>query len=411
MHRRAKTPIAGILAAIPLFALSSGAATSQVVSQQIQLGDVFTEQTLDVQDVSDAITVTSAAMGNGFSASNSSGGNLTVRANQGLGGQVTAGAVLNATGIMGTTTTISTSATGNSIDTGMIGGAITANVTQTAGAAGVLARGQIEAEEGAATDINETTQAITNSYGLGLTNAAAGIQLNQYSEGGVLADGGLIVGSLSNQGTLTGQAVANNATLTGVNGSAFRANTTQTSAGDIVQASKFAAYGESYVTLTNATASANNVHATNDGPELTLNNVQTNASYVRAQAEETSATFSSGQATAYGVGNSLLAGSFGADVTISNTQNNTGGGVEVTATLGGGSGYDASSSATAFGNAATGYACSSCTSSLRADNNQTNSSEVGATSHLTTTGPVRSATGSATAVGNNASYYVTAPSQ
>jgi hypothetical protein len=411
MHRRAKTPIAGILAAIPLFALSSGAATSQVVSQQIQLGDVFTEQTLDVQDVSDAITVTSAAMGNGLSASNSSGGNLTVRANQGLGGQVTAGAVLNATGIMGTTTTISTSATGNSIDTGMIGGAITANVTQTAGAAGVLARGQIEAEEGAATDINETTQAITNSYGLGLTNAAAGIQLNQYSEGGVLADGGLIVGSLSNQGTLTGQAVANNATLTGVNGSAFRANTTQTSAGDIVQASKFAAYGESYVTLTNATASANNVHATNDGPELTLNNVQTNASYVRAQAEETSATFSSGQATAYGVGNSLLAGSFGADVTISNTQNNTGGGVEVTATLGGGSGYDASSSATAFGNAATGYACSSCTSSLRADNNQTNSSEVGATSHLTTTGPVRSATGSATAVGNNASYYVTAPSQ
>jgi hypothetical protein len=411
MHRRAKTPIAGILAAIPLFALSSGAATSQVVSQQIQLGDVFTEQTLDVQDVSDAITVTSAAMGNGLSASNSSGGNLTVRANQGLGGQVTAGAVLNATGIMGTTTTISTSATGNSIDTGMIGGAITANVTQTAGAAGVLARGQIEAEEGAATDINETTQAITNSYGLGLTNAAAGIQLNQYSEGGVLADGGLIVGSLSNQGTLTGQAVANNATLTGVNGSSFRANTTQTSAGDIVQASKFAAYGESYVTLTNATASANNVHATNDGPELTLNNVQTNASYVRAQAEETSATFSSGQATAYGVGNSLLAGSFGADVTISNTQNNTGGGVEVTATLGGGSGYDASSSATAFGNAATGYACSSCTSSLRADNNQTNSSEVGATSHLTTTGPVRSATGSATAVGNNASYYVTAPSQ
>jgi hypothetical protein len=350
-------------------------------------------------------------MGNGLSASNSSGGNLTVRANQGLGGQVTAGAVLNATGIMGTTTTISTSATGNSIDTGMIGGAITANVTQTAGAAGVLARGQIEAEEGAATDINETTQAITNSYGLGLTNAAAGIQLNQYSEGGVLADGGLIVGSLSNQGTLTGQAVANNATLTGVNGSAFRANTTQTSAGDIVQASKFAAYGESYVTLTNATASANNVHATNDGPELTLNNVQTNASYVRAQAEETSATFSSGQATAYGVGNSLLAGSFGADVTISNTQNNTGGGVEVTATFGGGSGYDASSSATAFGNAATGYACSSCTSSLRADNNQTNSSEVGATSHLTTTGPVRSATGSATAVGNNASYYVTAPSQ
>lgn len=396
---------------MPLFALSCGAATSQVISEQIQLGDVFTEQTMNVVDVSDAITMTSAAMGNGLSASNSNGGDLSVQASQTLGGQIRSGAVLDAAGTMGATTTISTTATGNSIDTGMERGSITADIAQTAGAAGVIARGQVEAPAGAATDLNQTTQAINNSYGLGLTNAAAGVRLNQYSEGGALADGGLIIGSLSGQGTLAGQAVANNATLTGVNGSAFRVISEQVSRGDIVQGSKFSAYGESYLTTTNANASANNLHSTNDGSEMTVTSLQSNSSYVRAQADGTSAAFSSSQTTAYGVGNSMLAGSFGPEVTISNTQENTGGGVEVTASFGGGTGYDASSTATAFGNAASGYACSSCTASLKAENYQINSAEIGATSRSTTTGPSRSVTGTASAVGNNASYYVTAPSQ
>jgi hypothetical protein len=410
MHRRAKTPVVGTLIAIPLFALSCGAATSQVISQQIQLGDVFTEQTMNVVDVSDSITMTSVAMGNGFSASNNSGGALSVQAGQTLGGQVRATAVLDAAGTMGKTATITTTATGNSLDTGMVGGALAASVNQTAGAAGVLARGQVEAPEGAAADLNQSTQAVNNSYGLDLTGAAAGVRLNQVSDGGALADGGLIVGSLSGYGVLAGQAVANNATLAGADGSAFRVVADQVSRGDVVQASKFAAYGESYVTTTNANASANNLHSTNEGGEMTVTSRQTNTAYVRAQAEATSATFSSAQATAYGVGNSMLAGGVGPEVTIFNTQDNSGGGVDVTATFGGDTGYDAASTATAFGNAATGYACSTCTSTLKADNYQTNSAEIGAKSHLTTTGPIRKAAGTVSAVGNNASYYVTTPS-
>ncbi len=375
------------------------------------MGDVFTQQTLDVVDVSDAVTVTSAAMGNGLSASNSNAGDLTVEANQGVYGQVNAHAVLNAAGTMGQTTVIGTTATGNSMDTGMVGGAITAKVSQSASQAGVVARGQIEAEEGAAGDLNESTQAVANSYGLGLNNAAAGIRLDQYSGGGALADGGLIVGSLSGNGALVGQAVANNASLVGVNGSAYRTVINQTSNGDIVQASKFAAYGDSYITTTNASASANNLHATNQGQETTVTSSQANTSYVRAQAEETSANFGSAQATAYGVGNSLLAGGDSVEVTINNTQDNSGGGVDVVSTFSGGAGWDAGSTATAFGNAATGFACSSCSSTMRVDNNQTNSAEVGASSRITMTGPVRSAVGTVTAVGNNASYYVTAPNQ
>ena len=218
------------------------------------------------------------------------------------------------------------------------------------------------------------------------------------------------MGSLSGQGVLAGQAVANNATLAGSESSAYRAVADQVSRGDVVQASKFAAYGESGATSTNANASANNLHATNEGSELTITSRQGNTAYVRAQAEATSAAFGSAQITAYGVGNSMLAGGVGPEVTISNTQDNSGGGVDVTATFGGDTGYAAISTATAFGNAATGYACSTCTSTLKADNYQSNSAEVGATSRMTTTGAIRNATGTVSAVGNNASYYVTTPS-
>jgi hypothetical protein len=398
------------LAAIPLSVLFCGVATSQVVNQQVQLGDVFTEQTMNVVDVSDTISMTSAAMGNGASASNATGGAMSFTSNQQLQGQVRSTGVLDAAGTMGLRTIVSTSATGNSVDNGMDGGPLTAVVNQTS-AAGVLARGQTEAAEGGAVDFNDNTQAVANSYNLGLANASAGVRLVQTSQGDTMADGGAIIGLSSTAGLISAQAAANNASMTGVSGSAFRTVADQTSSGDLVQASKFGAYGQSYVTTTAASASANNLHATNQGGLLDVTNRQNNTSYVRAQAEETSAYFSAGTANAYGVGNSLMAGSLGPEVTIVNEQSNTEGGIEATAYYGGGTGYDATATATAMGNAATGYACSECSASLKASNNQFNGADVAAVARMSTTGPVRSAIGSAAAVGNNASYYVSAPSQ
>jgi hypothetical protein len=310
---------------------------------------------------------------------------------------------------MGQTTVISTSATGNSTDTGMLGGAMTAGSSQYAGPAGVVARGQTEAAQGSAVDFNETTQAVNNSFGMGLTNAAAGVRLTQVTDGGALADGGAIVGEATGQATVAGMTAGNDINLTGVNGSAYRVVADQTNRGDVVQASKFTAYGSSYLSTTAANASANNLHATNQGGELSVTNTQNNSAYVRAQAEETSAYFSAATANAYGVGNSLLAGSLGPEVNIINDQTNTDGGIEATASFGGGTGYDATASATAMGNAATGYACSECSASLKADNRQTNLADVSASAHTNISGASRSALGTAAAVGNNASYYVSAP--
>ena len=92
-----------------------------------------------------------------------------------------------------------------------------------------------------------------------------------------------------------------------------------------------------------------------------------------------------------------------------NTQSNSGG-VVSNASFSGNNGFDAASSATAMGNAATGFACSDCNGVVNVNNNQMNSGGVSATSTIDIAAPNRSVNASATAVGNNATFYVSKPS-
>ncbi len=118
--------------------------------------------------------------------------------------------------------------------------------------------------------------------------------------------------------------------------------------------------------------------------------------------------FGSGQASASGVGNSLMAANDGLATEVSNRQSNTNG-TEATASFTGGAGFDAAASATAIANSATAFACSDCGGVLSVSNSQTNTGGVGAAASATITGSNRSVSGVATAVGNNASFYVSKP--
>ena len=89
---------------------------------------------------------------------------------------------------------------------------------------------------------------------------------------------------------------------------------------------------------------------------------------------------------------------------------NEGSSVGVIADFTGAEDYDASSTATAISNAATGYACGNCQGRIVATSQQVNNSDVSATSSVNVTGYARSTTGVANAVGNTASYYVSRPS-
>ena len=398
---RSATPLRTALCAAATSALLSVLAApafadpSEVTNTQVQLGDVFSQQTLDVV-TADSTTAVTTATGNG-SLGAVENGSAHVVSSQTLSGSLTAQTRLNVSGSPGDTTALSTAATGNSGDAGVTNGALTGTFTQSVTQAplgtGLTARAQIEGEFAQGGDVSESTQAIANSQGFGLTASTSNVAITQSNSADLIADGGAIMQYVSGTAIVSAATVGNNVTAVGVDASSMTYAATQTNTGSLTQASKFTAYGTSQETVTSATASANNVNSSNEGLLLDATVSQTNSSYVRAQAEETSFEFGSASTTAYGVGNTSLAGNYGAELHFDNNQINSGGGIESVASFSGD----------------TGYACSQCTGTMSVTNHQTNSADVGATNTLALTGGARNVTGVSTAVGNSGSFYVSAP--
>lgn len=403
------------MAAAPVIALLCAAGTSQaqtppspVINNQIQLGDVFATQVIDVVSVTDGVGAQTNATGNNLIGA-TDGADLTITSNQTMAGSAIASTTVNATGRLGDSSQINTTAIGNAVEAGTTQGTMVGVYTQIATAApNVTASGMLEADSAEAGDFGLATTAAVNSVSLGLTNGAAGVRVNQTSGASVLADGGAIIGYVSGTADVSGVASGNTMSLVGTDSSAARVAVFQSQTAALTQASQFTAYGNVQTASTSASASGNVAVATNQGPLLDLDATQFNQSYVRAQAEGTAYQFGEGAATAYAVGNSTLAGNSGEAVVLENVQLNTGGGVEAIASFEGTDGYDGYSRATAVGNDTTGYACTTCYGSMTVDIRQTNSADVGATS-TTTIGSGRVVNSTSTAVGNNASFYVTRP--
>ncbi|HEX2559663.1 holdfast anchor protein HfaD, partial [Phenylobacterium sp.] len=283
--------------------------------------------------------------------------------------------------------------------------------TQVSYGAGITAVGQYEGESAEAGDIASSVQALGNSQGFSVSAAVSGVRATQNNSADISADGGGVVGYVDNTASFSAAASANNITSAAGYGSSERMIADQNSEGGLVQAAQFTAFGNVYVAHTSATASGNNISAGNEGALLDMSALQQNQAYVRAQAESSGYPFGSGTATAYGIGNSLLAGQLGEEVILDVEQLNIAGGVEAIAAFTGHDGYDASASAMAMGNASTGYVCSECDGRMSVNNRQTNDADVAATGTVTVTGSARSAVGAANAVGNTASYYASRPQE
>ena len=395
-------------------ALLVGAATSQtapsgVINNQVQLGDVFSTQTLNVVTATDGVSSTAQATGNAASAY-AVGSNMDVRSNQTMVGATAARTTVNVSGGMGANSGLNTTAVANNASLGATQATATGVVTQIATfAPSVTANSQIEGYGATAGNVTSVNTAVANNADLSLNNGTAGVLVNQSSAATVRADGGAILEYVSGEANIGSVAVGNNMSGEGANSSAYRASVNQTNTGAITQATMFTAYGNAQTANTSAIASGNVISNQNEGPLLDVASTQSNSSYVRAQAEGSAYLFGTGTATAYGVGNSNIVGNSGQELVLDNTQVNSGGGVEAIASFSGQDGYDASASARAAGNDVTGYACSYCAGSMTVNNRQTNSADVGATSNVSVGGTARSVSGSSSAVGNNASFYVTRP--
>ncbi|WP_162244308.1 MULTISPECIES: holdfast anchor protein HfaD [unclassified Phenylobacterium] len=409
MVRRAKILLVGTFAAIlPCQAATSQTPPSAVLNNQIQLGDVFSQQTLNVVEVSDFTTGASTASGNAYSAA-ASRYDADMRSYQETQGQVTADTRLDVASSSGQTTSLSTKATGNSGLASAYGATITGVYTQATGAAAVTAHSHTEAPGGRTGEIASQTQAAGNAQAIGLEYGSAGVRTSQTNAATVTTDGGGVYGYVEGTASYSATTAANDVTLSGVNGSAARIIVDQNNVAPLTQAAQFTAFANVQDAVTSSTAAGNNVNAVNEGHLLDVTSRQSNQAYVRAQTASSAYQYGAASASAYGVGNAIVAGDIGGELLLDTVQSNDGGGIEAVARFDGTEGYDAQVSSTAYGNSVTGYACSDCQGRLDVNNDQTNSADVGAQSVVNVTSG-RSARGVANAVGNSATYYVSRPS-
>lgn len=399
-----------------MLAVLCGAATSQtlpseVINNQVQAGDIFSQGALNIVTVEEGVDASTSATGNSVQAY-ADQADMAVTSNQTVVGSVVGQTVVNVTGSLGEESYVSTTALGNTADVGVNQGTVTGVISQISTfSPEVTARTQIEGETAQAGNLGASALAMANNVNLSLTNGSAGVRVNQTNGADVLADGGAVLQYVSGTASVSGVAVGNNASSVGDQNSAQRLAIGQTNNAAITQASQFTAYGNVQTAVTSTTAAGNSSSAFNEGPLLDVTNYQANNSYVRSQSEGSAYLFGSGSAIAYGAGNSAVAGNTGAEVVLDNTQWNGAGGVEVIATFTGDTGYDGYAQATAVGNDVTGYACSDCTGSMTINNSQTNNGDVSAASGVTVNNSGRSITGVSTATGNSAVFYVTRPQQ
>jgi len=378
-----------------------------VLNEQIQLGDVFAGQTLNVVDADGATTAVTTATGNALSGAVESG-SLTLTSTQTLQGSVNATTALTAAGSAGNPATILTQATGNTGDAGAYGASLAASVGQTAGAGTVRAATTIDASNAAiygGATVGAT--ALSNSQAFAVQGGALQANVTQSGAGITEAEIGASVRYIPGPATFSASAVANNLSSAGED-SVQTLTVGQSSTGARTQAAVFVAAGNAWNLTGAATATGANVSVSNAGASLDAAITQSNQSYVRAQSEVSAYDFGLGSAQAFAVGASSMAGNEGEMTLIDNLQT-TSGGVEAVAAFTGHDGYDAYASATAIGNAATGYACADCGGAIEANNSQTNGSGVSATASVNVTGSNRATVGTANAVGNSATFYVTRP--
>jgi len=169
--------------------------------------------------------------------------------------------------------------------------------------------------------------------------------------------------------------------------------------------------------LTAATEAAGNTAViTNDWGYAHLQGAQTNTGDVTARTVVNLGEFSNGVAaiSAHGVGNNALVSNIGADAYSGIGQVNTGavtGEAMFNGGHNGGSGVGGGivASASAIGNAQSGYICADCPVGLTANINQTNSGPVTARAQVNSPGYTPFISSSATAVGNAATFATRTP--
>jgi len=381
---------------------------SIVLNQQLQLGDVISGVTLNVEDAESEVAVDNAARGNSLSGSVQYDG-LVLTSSQTMRGNTGATTTVNLTGETDGPVNTTTQARGNDLAAGAYGGNLSIEASQVVGPSEVTASAAIGGPAprliGGA---SVSTTAIANSGALGGTGSAVTGIMIQRSEAGVRADLLAETQYIPANGEFISQSMGNAVAVNSDAASGQDLTIRQRQAGDAVTASTSANAGNAWDLAGRARATANQAALYNEGGSVVVTTDQSNLSRVRATSIVTSYDFGAATARAAGTGNEVSIGNNDIYLEIDNAQVNSGG-VEVSASFAGTNGYDAYVGADAVGNSVTGYVCSQCQGQIDATNDQTNSGAVAAIATTTIRGRGRSITTGANAVGNSATFYVARP--
>jgi hypothetical protein len=392
-------------AATSLLAAPALAQDGQAVVNQVQLGDVFSQQTLNVDSASNGATAAATSVGNSATATGS-GAALLYQGAQEVNADVQASSAASVGG-GGPGVYVTSSATGNTATAGTCCATTSGASVQTIDGYHQV-KATSDAEVGAASQVSVDSAAVGNTQGWEPVNGPLVASVAQTHLGTTDAETTASVGAADTAG-YSATSVGNNVTVDATNAS-VDLTASQAAYGYATQAFVTADQGGGGGgdVAAAATASANNINVTSDGGAVNLASDQLSGKPVTAAASLSLGEWSGGATvSAYGVANSALVSNSGAAVGMTAEQTSEGP-VIVTATLTGGAGGDGLASATGVGNAVTGSACGACNGVVRANTTQTSSGGVSATSTVNG-GALTSATGSASAVGNTASFIVQKP--
>jgi hypothetical protein len=404
--------IAGTSAATLISAASFAEPTDRVELDQANSGATVAE---DVQSAGGVETLVSSA----FAQANSATGEVTnwtgVTGTQALTGSVDAVSSVEAGGIWSYALS-NAAAQGNALTVGA-GADVDMDIQQSA-AAGSRVSG-LSALRIASYAGHTVQGASAAANAVQVTGYGAhDLQLSQSADGDANASTVLDAQDAEIETFAQGaQAAGNSLTAGGYEGNPI-ADVTQSQTGTVEAETHATVRHADYGGVAASSAAGNTLTITNDYGYAHAQGSQTNSGAVRATTTLNVADFANGlvAGSANAMGNASLVSNIGADAYTGMAQTNSG---PVTAQVNfaggiGGSGVGgagAALSASAIGNAQSGYICSDCPVSLNANISQTNSGPVRAGVTATHAGQIGALTGSATAVGNAATFASRRPGE
>lgn len=395
-------------AASGLCTLAASAQQPPIVIDQLQWGDVFADMTVASTSGGD-IAASALAAGNSVSAAGL-GVDADVTATQTFSGAAFATSTVNAGDACCEATSVA-SAQGNAIEAQTTNGDLALTASQLADGGDVMATARAAIGNTSLLSVvaNAAANNISTSVETGDLDAAiaqdSAISIYAIADADACCAGAAVVGATATANAWSSDSYTSTVT----------ADYAQSSSGPEVYASSDVFQVRGYDVTNAAAAAGNSATIASEYGYAAIRGRQESESRIRAEARTTLSTWEGEAVTsAYGVGNATLATNVGSDLVVDVAQTNTGG-VDALASFEGGSGHGASSDgdaivgATAIGNAFTGYVCSYCgDSSVSGSLTQTNGGTIRATGMTTTTG-AGSIVGTASAIGNSATFITTTP--